>query len=128
MKNILLVSSSRTLNSGQYDVCVNPLFCCVQVTYPSGWILLGYSRAADEFYVIPKKRSGRRTNPPQALSGMLELAKPWLLAEIEHFDMAWDDYVKGDRREPELTGPEIRRLTGHFNMVAAWVSSMRLAA
>ena len=77
MKNILLVSSTRTLKAGQFDVCVHPLFCCVQVNHPSGWILLGYSRAADEFYVIPKKRGGLRTYPPQALSGMLELAKPW---------------------------------------------------
>lgn len=128
MKNILLVSSSRTLKAGQYDVCVNPLFCCVQVIHPSGWILLGYSRAADEFYVIPKKRGGRRTNPPQGLSGMLELAKCWLVAEIEHFDLAWDDYLNGDRREPELTGPEARHLTRLFNTVVPWVSCMRLAA
>ena len=128
MKNILLASSSRTLKVEQFEVCVHPLFCRIQVNHPTGYIHLGYCRAADDFYVIPKKLGGLRTHPSPLLGGMLELAKPWLLAEIEHFDIAWDDYLKGDRSEPELTGAEIRRLTRLFNTVAAWVTCMRLAA
>lgn len=128
MDIIVLVSSRRTLKVGKFDVCVHPLFCCVQVKHPSGWQLIGYSESADEFYVIPKKRGGLRTYPPQELSGLLELAKRWLVAEIEHFEMAWNDYLRGDRAEPELTGPELRRLTGLFNTAAFWITSMRLAA
>jgi len=59
---------------------------------------------------------------------MLELAKPWVLAEIEYFELAWTEYLEGGRAEPELTGSELRRLTGLFNTVAAWITSMRLAA